>query len=64
MERKGRYGTPVSVRVPEDLARRLDKLISKVGKDPDVATLGKVTRSSIVKLALLRGVAALEAEYR
>jgi hypothetical protein len=36
----------------------------KVAKDSTLATFGRVSRSSVVKLALLRGVAALEAEYK
>jgi hypothetical protein len=59
-----RYGVPVTVRIPAELAKRLDRLKPKVGKDPTLTTFGRVSRSSIVKLALLRGVAALEAEYR
>ena len=33
-------------------------------KDRAVATLGKVTQSTVLKLALLRGLDALEAQYR
>jgi hypothetical protein len=58
-----RYGVPVTVRIPVELAKRLDRLKPKVGKDATLTTFGRVSRSSIVKLALLRGVAALEAEY-
>jgi hypothetical protein len=39
-------------------------LIPKIAKDPSVATLGIVMRSTLVKLAILKGVEALEAEYR
>jgi len=59
-----RYGVPVTVRIPAELAKRLDRLKPKVGKDPTLTTFGRVSRSSIVKLALLRGVAVLEAEYK
>jgi hypothetical protein len=54
---------PISARVPPDLAKRLDKLKAKLERDPTVRTLGKVNRSMVVKLALLRGVEALEAQY-
>lgn len=60
---ESRRGVPVSVRVPPELARRMDKLVPKIAKDPTVATLGIVTRSTMVKLALLKGVEVLEAEY-
>jgi predicted DNA-binding protein len=61
---ESRRGVPVSVRVPPELARRMDRLIPKIAKDPAVATLGIVTRSTLVKLAILKGVEALEQEYK
>lgn len=64
MVEKGRYGTPVAVRIPNDLAKRIDRLMPRISKDSTLATFGRVSRSSVVKLALLRGVAALEAEYK
>jgi hypothetical protein len=64
MAERMRSRTPLSVRIPDDLARRLDRLVPKIGKDPNLAALGRVSRSAVVKLALVRGVAALEAEYK
>jgi hypothetical protein len=61
---ESRRGVPVSVRVPPELARRMDRLIPKIAKDPAVATLGIVTRSTLVKLAILKGVEVLEQEYK
>ncbi|MBX3027780.1 hypothetical protein KF840_23035 [bacterium] len=58
-----RRGVPVSVRIPPELARRLDRLVPKLAKNQSLTTLGIITKSSVVKLALLRGVEALEAEY-
>jgi hypothetical protein len=46
------------------LAKRIDRLMPRISKDSTLATFGRVSRSSVVKLALLRGVAALEAEYK
>ena len=63
MADKGRYGTPVAVRIPDDLAKQIDRLIPRITKGPTLGTFGRVSRSSIVKLALLRGVAALDQEY-
>lgn len=54
---------PISARIPQDLARRIDKLKPKLEKDPAIRILGKVNRSMIVRLVLLRGVEALEAQY-
>jgi hypothetical protein len=54
----------LSVRVSPDLLKRADRLIAKLGRDKSVTTIGNVTRSTVVKLALLRGLDALEAEYK
>ena len=59
-----RQGVPISVRVPKDLVDRLDRLVPKLGKDPAWQTLGIVSRSSAIKLALLRGVEALEKQCK
>lgn len=59
-----RKGVPVSVRVPEDLAKRLDRLVLKASKARTLGSLGLINKSSVVKLALLRGVEALEAELK
>jgi hypothetical protein len=54
----------VSFRVPGALLERLDALIPKVGRLPELALSGQVSRSDVTRLALLRGIAALEAETR
>jgi hypothetical protein len=59
-----RQGVPVSVRVPKELVDRLDRLVPKLAKDPAWHTLGIVSRTSAIKLALLRGVEALEKQYK
>jgi hypothetical protein len=64
MPESARRGVPISVRIPADLARRLDKLLPKLAKDSAFSTLGVINKSSVVKLAILRGVEALEAQYK
>ena len=61
---KGTADVRLSLRVPRDLGRRVETLRPKIAKDRSVATLGKVTQSTVLKLALLRGLDALEQEYR
>ena len=61
---KGTADVRLSLRVPRDLAKRVDSLQPKIAKDRAVATLGKLTSSTVLKLALLRGLDALEAEYK
>jgi hypothetical protein len=57
-------GPLLSVRVSPDLLKRADRLIGRVGRDRAVTTIGRVTRSTVIKLALVRGLDALEAEYK
>ena len=54
----------LSVRVSPEMLKRADRLIPKLGRDTAVSTIGNVTRSTVVKLALLRGLDALEREYK
>lgn len=56
-----RRGVPVSVRVPPELAKRLDRLVAKLAKDSDIGALGTMNKTAVVKLGLLRGVEGLEA---
>ena len=54
-------GNPIPVKIHPDLIARADKLIAAVQADPDLsATLGRVTRASVIRLALVRGLASLE----
>ncbi len=61
----GKVASPLlSVRVSPDLQKRADCLIARVARDTAVTTIGRVTRSTVVKLVLVRGLEALEQEYR
>lgn len=55
--------TPVSVRLPPKLLKRADALAAKLQKDPEVRMLGRVSRSAVLRLAVLKGLQVLEAEY-
>ena len=48
------------VRVPADLARRVDSLTPIYASHPELGAVGRVTRSAVVRLALARGLACLE----
>jgi hypothetical protein len=54
---------PTSVRLPADLVRRLDALIPRLERVPALAALGPLTRSKVLRLALVRGVETLEVEH-
>ena len=60
---KGTADARVSIRVPRELVRRAEALRPRVAKDRSIAMLGKVTASTVFKLALMRGFDALEQEY-
>lgn len=52
----------VPVKIPADLAARADALVPEIQADPELAgMLGRVTRAAVVRLALVRGMASLEA---
>jgi len=61
---KGTADARVSIRVPRELVKRAEALRPRVAKDRSIAMLGKVTSSTVFKLALMRGFDALEQEYK
>ena len=50
-----------SVRVPEDLVKRLDKMEARMAKDPEWAAF-RVSRQAVLRAALMRGLDVMEAE--
>jgi hypothetical protein len=60
---KGTADARVSIRVPREVMKRAEGLRPRIAKDRSVAMLGKVTQSTVLKLALMRGLDALEREY-
>jgi hypothetical protein len=46
------------------MLRRADALIPKLSRTPTLAALGRVTRSTVLKLALMRGLDALEQDHK
>lgn len=56
--------SPIALRLPADLLARVDGLVDPVAADADTATLlGGVTRSAVLRYALLEGVKTLERRY-
>jgi predicted transcriptional regulator len=56
-----RHNTQVVVRMPKDLAQRLDRLVPALVEGTPLAAAGRVTRSTVARLALARGLDVLEA---
>ncbi len=48
-----------ALRLPDEFLTRADKLCVRIANDPMV----RVTRSAVLKMAISRGLDALEAEY-
>ncbi len=56
--------TPSSLRLPPELLSRADVLLPLIAQDAELRTFGRVSRSSVLRLAVLRGLEALETQYR
>lgn len=54
----------ITFRLSGDMKQRIDALIPEIEKDPELAVLGTITRSKVVRLAILRGLGALEEQHR
>ena len=52
----------MNLRVPDGVLERADALIESIQENPDVSAVGPVSRASVLRLALLRGLNALETE--
>jgi hypothetical protein len=59
-----RHNAQVVVRLPEALVDRLDRLVAPLSVDSDLASAARVTRSTVARLALSRGLAVLESEHQ
>lgn len=53
----------ITIRVPAEWLRRADRLTRALSKLDDVRQFGPPTRSTVARLALLRGLVSLENEY-
>lgn len=54
-------GKMVGVRMPGEMLARIERLVPKLAKT-DLAAAGEVTTSVVIRLALMRGLSALEKE--
>ena len=55
-----RNDVQIVLRLPQTIRDRADALIPALEARPDIAALGKVTRSKVIRLALVRGLEILE----
>ena len=54
----------VALRLPRSMVDRIDTMAALLANSPKVTVLGRATRSSVVKLAIERGLESLEKEHR
>ena len=63
-QKRSRPGSAqTALRLPSDLLERADALVERVAADPERAGTGMVTRSDVLRLALVRGLTTLERKY-
>jgi hypothetical protein len=54
--------TIITLRLPQSLVDRADALIDALAQDEEALLLGRVSRSIVLRLAVLRGLETLEAQ--
>jgi hypothetical protein len=54
--------TIITLRLPQSLVDRADALIDSLAQDEEALLLGRVSRSIVLRLAVLRGLETLEAQ--
>ena len=54
--------TIITLRLPRSLVDRADALIDQLAEDEEALLLGRVSRSIVLRLAVLRGLESLEAQ--
>ena len=65
-KRKHRSTLPeiVSLRLPKEITGRADKLIPKIQGDAEHSAIGRISISSILRLAIIRGLNVVEKEFQ
>ena len=53
----------ISLRLPGALLERLEALVPHLVEDPSMGAWGRPTRSVLIRMAIMKGVEALEAQY-
>ena len=54
--------TIVTLRLPQSLVDRADALIPRLGEEDHMLMVGRVSRSIVLRLAVLKGLEAIEAQ--
>jgi hypothetical protein len=56
--------TIITLRLPKSFVDRADGLIAQLAEDEEALLLGRVSRSIVLRLAVLRGLEALEGQVQ
>jgi hypothetical protein len=51
------------IRLPVEYIERADNMLDAVAQDPDVNAVGRVTRASVLRMALAKGLKDMEYKY-
>jgi hypothetical protein len=55
--------TTVQLRLPTSLIDQADALIEALSRDRDLSAAGRITRATVLRLAVARGLESLAQEY-
>jgi hypothetical protein len=53
----------VNLRVDQEILERAEQLIPKIKADPELSALGRISTSSVIRLAILKGLEILEKKF-
>jgi hypothetical protein len=56
--------TQTGLRLPVDLLKRVDEVTDALNRDPETALRGGMSRSDVMRLALVRGLEAIEKQSK
>ncbi len=62
--KRGSPKAQVSIRFSADIARRVEALRVKLAKDATLSAAGRITATTVAKIAFMRGLDALEREFK
>ncbi len=54
---------PVTLRLPEKLLEGIEELLPLVAQDLEIAAMGRVSRSQVLRIAVLQGLNVLRERY-
>lgn len=56
----GPFEKPTQIRLPRDVHERAAALVSRLEEDPELRALGRMSKTAVLRLAVLHGLEVLE----